>query len=126
VSAALEPAALVARTRRLDRDVDLLAVAGTDGVLIEQAGTGLAGRGSVVRLELPVGPGRLVTAAGEVAGALARITVEDDVGLPGCGPVAFAALPFSDDTPGSVVVPSLIVGRADDGTRWVTTIGRRD
>src|SRR5205807_806047 len=118
-----ERAALVARTRRLDADVDLIAVAGSDGVLIEQAGTGLAGRGEALRIALPDGRGRLAVAAEDVAGVLARVSVDDEVGLPGCGAVAFAALPFSEDTPGSVVVPSLVVGRADDGTRWVTTIG---
>jgi menaquinone-specific isochorismate synthase len=117
---------LVARTRRLDADVDLLAVAGGEGVLFEQAGTGLAGRGEAARVELPLGAGRLAGAADEVAAVLAAIEVDDEVGLPGCGPVAFAALPFADETPGSVLVPSLVVGRADDGTRWVTTVGAGD
>ena len=116
----------VARTRRLDGDVDLLAVAGHDGVLVEQAGVGLAGRGEALRIPLPEGRGRLAKAADDVAAALGGFEVEDEVGLPGCGPVAFAALPFDDDTPGSVVVPSLVVGRAEDGTRWVTTIGDDD
>jgi isochorismate synthase len=110
-------------TRRLDRDVDLLDVAGPDGVLFEQHGLGVAGRGVAMQLPLPEGPGRLAAAADEVAAALAAIDVDDEVGLPGCGPLAFAALPFRDSTPGSVVVPSLVVGRADDGTRWVTTVG---
>ena len=121
-----DAAPLVARTRRLDRDVDLLAVAGAGGVLFEQAGSGLAGRGVAARLELPVGEGRLAAAAAEVAGALAAIDIDDEVGLPGCGPVAFMALPFLDSTPGTVVLPSTVVGRADDGTRWVTTIGPAD
>lgn len=123
---AARPAPLVARTRRLDGDVDLLAVAGAEGVLFEQAGTGLAGRGEALRLPLPEGAGRLAVAAEEVAAALAGIECDDQVGLPGCGPVAFAALPFADATPGSVVIPSLIVGHADDGTRWVTTVGPAD
>jgi menaquinone-specific isochorismate synthase len=118
--------ALVARTRRLDRDVDLLAVAGADGVLFEQAGTGLAGRGVAIRVPLRVGPGRLAAAADEVAATLAAIAVDDEVGLAGCGTVAFAALPFAEDTPGSVVVPATVVGRAEDGTRWITTIGPPD
>jgi menaquinone-specific isochorismate synthase len=126
VTAAAEAAPLVARTRRLDGDVDLLEVAGPDGVLVEQGGVGLAGRGEAVRLELPVGPGRLAAAAQEVAAALAAIDADDEVGLPGCGPVAFAALPFRDETPGSVVIPSVVVGRAEDGTRWLTTIGPAD
>ena len=126
MTAAARPAPLVARTRRLDGDVDLLAVAGADGVLFEQAGTGLAGRGEALRLELPVGPGRLAVAADEVAQALAAIERDDEVDLPGSGPVAFAALPFADDTPGSVLVPATVVGRAEDGTRWVTTVGPAD
>jgi menaquinone-specific isochorismate synthase len=126
VTAAAEAAPLVARTRRLDGDVDLLAVAGADGLLFEQAGSGLAGRGEALRLELRVGPGRLGAAADEVAAALAAIECDDQVGLPGCGPVAFAALPFRDETAGSVVIPAVVVGRADDGTRWVTTVGPAD
>jgi isochorismate synthase len=113
---------VISTTRRLDHDVDLLAVCGGDGVVFEQQHAGIAGRGAALRIELPTGPGRLAVAADAVADALGAIETDDEVGLPGCGPVAFAALPFGDDTPGSVVVPSLVVGRADDGTRWVTTV----
>ncbi len=83
---------------------------------------GLAGRGEALRLTLPTGPGRLGAAAREVAAALAAIRCEDDVKLPGTGAVAFAALPFADATPASVMVPALIAGRAEDGTGWVTTV----
>jgi menaquinone-specific isochorismate synthase len=114
---------VIAVTRRLDHDVDLLGVCGRDGLLFEQQQVGLAGRGEALRIELPTGAGRLARAAETVAGALAAVERDDEVGLPGCGPVAFAALPFGDDTPGSVVVPSVVVGRADDGTRWMTTVG---
>ena len=108
---------LTATTRRLDGDVDLLAMAGPDGVLFERGRAGLAGRGVAVRVP--------VADADE---ALASIAVDDEVGLPGCGPVGFAALPFLRSTWGSatVVVPSVIWGRSDDGTRWVTTIGAGD
>jgi isochorismate synthase len=126
VTIATDATPLVARTRRLDAEVDLLTVAGADGVLVEQAGTGLAGRGVAARVPLAVGRGRLAAAAADVAAALAAIHVDDEVGLPGCGPVAFAALPFADSTPGSVLIPATVVGRADDGTRWVTTIGPSD
>ncbi|MBI3257630.1 MAG: hypothetical protein HYZ59_07585, partial [Actinobacteria bacterium] len=53
---------LVAHTTRLDADVDLIAVAGSDGVLFEQGGAGLAGRGVAARITLPEGPGRLEAA----------------------------------------------------------------
>ncbi len=82
----------------------------------------MAGRGEALRLDLPIGPGRLGAAAGEVAAVLAAIRHEDEVNLPGTGAVAFAALPFADATPASVVIPSLVVGRAEDGTGWVTTV----
>lgn len=115
-------AELVASTTRARADVDLLAAAGRDGVLLARSGRGLAGRGQALRVTLPSGPGRIGAAADQVASVLSEIERRDEVGLPGCGPVAFAALPFCDSAPASVVVPSVVYGRADDGTRWVTTI----
>lgn len=103
---------LVARTRRLDADVDLLALAGGDGVVVERGRAGLAGRGTALR-----------TAAADIDAVLATIAVDDEVGVPGCGAVAFAALPFRADAPAGAIVPEVVWGRADDGTRWVTTVG---
>ncbi len=114
--------ALVAHTRRIADDVDLLAVAGAAGVVVAGPDHGLAGRGAALRIPLPGGAGRLAAAGDVVAVALGAIERRDEVGLPGCGPVAFAALPFADATPTSLVVPSLVVGRAADGTRWLTTV----
>jgi isochorismate synthase len=101
---------LVARTRRLDRDVDLLAVAGRAGVMFERSGAGFAGRGAALRI-----------AAADVAGALEDIEVDDEVGVAGTGPVAFGAVPFRGDA--TFVVPAIVVGKSEDGTRWVTTTG---
>ncbi len=103
---------LVARTRRLDAEVDLLAASGGKGLVFERDSVGLAGRGAA--METPVG---------EAAGVLAAIDVDDGVGLPGCGPVAFGALPFRPDPAATLVVPETLWGRAADGTRWVTTVG---
>jgi isochorismate synthase len=61
-----------------------------------------------------------------VTDALSLIAHHDEVGLPGCGPVAFGALPFDPTGPKSLIVPEVVVGRADDGTRWITTIGAAD
>jgi menaquinone-specific isochorismate synthase len=36
--------------------------------------------------------------------------------------VAIGALPFAPDRAGELVVPEVTVGRAEDGTRWITTI----
>ena len=105
---------LVARTRRLDRDVDPLVVAGGDGVLFSRNRIGFAGHGEALRVDRAA-----------IGDALAAIEVDDDVARPGTGPVGFVALPFLPGDPAEVVVPSLLVGRDADGTRWVTTVTAR-
>ena len=102
---------LVARTRRVDHDIDLVALAGRDGVLLERGRSGLAGRGVAARVPLAEAD-RLLTA----------IDVDDEVDVPGSGPVAFGALPYRSGPATELVVPEVVWGRADDGTRWVTTI----
>lgn len=119
-----EAPGLVARTQRLDSDVDLLAFAGDTGVLFERERCGLAGRGEALAIDLPPLPS--ADASRLVTEALSRITVEDEVGAAGTGPVAFAALPFDPGAAGRLVVPQVIVGRAEDGTRWLTTISPAD
>ncbi|MEY2460359.1 MAG: menaquinone-specific isochorismate synthase [Acidimicrobiaceae bacterium] len=97
-----------ATTRWLDADVDLLAAG---DLLFERNRLGLAGRGVALRLPLS-----------ETAAALAAVDVDDEVGLPGCGAVAFGALPFDPSAPAELIVPAEVWGRADDGTRWHTVI----
>ncbi|HET6948829.1 MAG TPA: isochorismate synthase [Acidimicrobiales bacterium] len=111
---------LVARTRRLDADVDLVAFAGPDGFVFERGRAGVAGRGRALGLDWPGGdpPG----AARAVAAALAAIAADDPVGVPGTGPVAFGALPFTPGGGATFVVPEVITGRAEDGTRWITVV----
>ena len=74
---------LIARTRRLDTDVDLLGIAGDDGLLFLRERSGFAARGRALDVSVD-----------DVGAALAAIDVDDEVGQPGCGPVAFGALPF--------------------------------
>jgi menaquinone-specific isochorismate synthase len=114
------PGGLVARTTRLDADLDLLM---PGGLLFEGPDLGVAGTQEVLRVDLPTGPGRVSAAAEVVGRALGAITVEDDVGRPGTGPVAFCALPFDDEAPATALIPTTVLGRAADGTRWLTTIG---
>jgi menaquinone-specific isochorismate synthase len=103
-------------------DVDLLAAAGSDGVLWQHEGFGLAGRGVAMRIELPHGLTDAAAVA-EVAGSLAAIRRGDDVAGPGTGAVALGALPFVRDAPGSLVVPRVVIGRRD-GEAWITTTAR--
>jgi menaquinone-specific isochorismate synthase len=109
---------LVARTRRLDHDVDLLSVAGPEGHLLARDGIGLAGRGVAVELA--------VDSVLDAQATLAAIEVDDEVRRPGTGAVAFGAWPFLPDDPKRLVVPSIVVGRDDQGSRWVTTVGDVD
>lgn len=119
-------AGLVARTTRLDDDVDLLGFAGDDGLLFESAEHGVAGRGEALRIPLPSGAARPTDTADVVAAALGAIAVDDEVGRPGTGAVAFAALPFDDGAATWALVPAVLVGRAADGTRWLTSIAPGD
>jgi len=113
-------AALVARTRRLDADVDLVAFAGDDGFVFEKGRAGIAGRGEALAVDWPEGDP--ASAAAAVAAALGAIEADDAVRAPGTGAVAFGALPFLPGGGARLVVPAVNVGRADDGTRWVTTV----
>ncbi len=111
---------LVARTRRLDADVDLLAFAGDDGFVFDKARSGLAGRGCALVVDWPAGDAP--AAARSAAAALGAIEVDDEVRAPGTGAVAFGALPFVPGGAARLVVPQVVVGRADDGTRWITVV----
>jgi menaquinone-specific isochorismate synthase len=111
---------LVAVTRRLDSDPDLLTIAGESGTIWTRGRVGLAGRGVALHIDMPRDDP--TTAAKAVHDALGVIEVDDDVGMPGTGAVAFGALAFDPSVPARLVVPSLVVGRADDGTRWATAI----
>ncbi|HEX2699561.1 MAG TPA: isochorismate synthase [Acidimicrobiales bacterium] len=105
-------AGLVARTVAIpDDDVDLLDFAGDDGLLFEREGCGLAGRGVALRVD--------AAAADDV---LAAMTSRDDVGRPGCGPIALGALPFDPASVATVVVPREVLGRSPDGAAWYTVV----
>ena len=111
---------LVARTRRLDADVDLVAFAGHDGFVFEKGRAGLAGRGAALSIDWPAGDPS--AAARAAAAALAAIPSDDEVAVPGTGPVAFGALPFVPGSGATLVVPEVVAGRAEDGTRWLTEL----
>ncbi|MEO1062385.1 MAG: isochorismate synthase [Actinomycetota bacterium] len=111
------------RTRRLEADADLLAVGGRDGFVFLHDGHGLAGRGVAGRIALP---GPWPDAVELAARELAAMDVDDELGRPGSGVVAFAALPFERDASAELIIPEVVVGRSRDGTRWITTVGDHD
>ncbi|MWC00237.1 isochorismate synthase [Agromyces sp. MMS17-SY077] len=85
-------------------------------------GEGLIGLGEAVRIETG-GPGRIVDAARAWTSLVAAADVDDRVGLPGTGLVAFGTFAFADDSAATsvLVVPELVLGRRD-GRAWATTI----
>ncbi|MFR9731405.1 isochorismate synthase MenF [Saccharopolyspora sp. MS10] len=85
-------------------------------------GEGLVGWGCAARLD-PSGPGRFAAADDWWRAWCEQVRVDDEVGLPGTGPIAFTSFAFAD-RPGRsvVVVPEVVVG-CRDGVRWITTVG---
>ncbi len=107
-----------ATTVRLDDDVDVTALGARSGLLLCRDGVGVAGVGEAARIGLDrPGPG---SGAMDALGAL---TGPDEVAQAGTGPVAFAALPFTPDRPGGLIVPEVVVGRGPQGRRWLTVVG---
>lgn len=120
-------ARLTVTTRPLDDDrplVELLPV--DDALLWTRRGAGLAGWGTAVRLAPGSGPARVDRAAAALSDLAARAHVDDRVGVPGGGLLAFASLTFDPDSDGSVlVVPRRLVGRLD-GVTFETRIDGPD
>ncbi|GAA1280109.1 chorismate-binding protein [Saccharothrix xinjiangensis] len=105
-------------------DVDLLGrlPSPTGALSWVRGGSGLVGWGEAARFEVS-GPDRFAAADRWWRGFTADLDVDDELGVPGSGPVAFASMAF-DDRPGHsvLVVPEVVVGRRD-GRAWVTTVG---
>ncbi len=100
--------------------LDLLP--GPGGLAWVTGGEGLIGWGTAARLELTL-PNPFAAADAWWRELLAGVEVEDEVGLPGCGPVAFGSFAFDGTTGTSaLVVPETVVG-VRDGVWWLTTVG---
>ena len=111
----VSPERLIARTTRLDRDLDLVTVAGSHGVVFSRSRTGFGGRGVAARLP-----------RADALSSLAAMVAEGPTSQPGSGPVAFGALPFLPGADADLIVPELLVRRDPDGSRWVTTVSPID
>ncbi|HSR24157.1 MAG TPA: isochorismate synthase [Candidatus Eisenbacteria bacterium] len=85
-------------------------------------GEGLVGWGEAARFRAR-GPARFTRARDWWRRLAASWSVEDEVEVPGSGPVAFGTFTF-DDGPGDsvLVVPRVVLGRRG-GTTWLTTVG---
>jgi len=114
--------AVHATTRRVDDVGDLLEwTAMRSPLAFLRNGDGIVGFGERAAFGHSGGD-RITELARQWREFCAAATIDDEVGLPGTGLVAFGSFAFSDDSaaPSILTVPSVIVGRRD-GVSWVTT-----
>lgn len=117
------PDGLTVRTVSVPDPGDLLArlPAGPPSAWIHQ-GDGLIGWGEAARLTLPAGVDRFVAGEKWLAEVFDSAVVDDQVQVPGTGPLAFGSFTFDPASDGSVlIIPSVIIGRRG-GVSWQTTI----
>ncbi|MDQ1641981.1 MAG: menaquinone-specific isochorismate synthase [Actinomycetota bacterium] len=81
---------------------------------------GLVGWGEAARLEVS-GAGRFEAARTWWQDLVAGWDVEDDLAVPGSGPVVFGSFSFDEDAVSVLVVPQVVLGRRD-GASWLTTV----
>ena len=86
-----------------------------------RAGDGIVGWGEAARLEVS-GPDRFAQARAWWREVVAALSVEDEVGVRGSGPLLFGSFAFSPDEPSVLVLPEVVLGRAG-GASWLTTVG---
>jgi menaquinone-specific isochorismate synthase len=122
----LTPDRLIVRTVPVADSGDLIARLPHPGsVAWIRRGEGLAGWGEAARISIPAGEDRFTAGEKWLTEFFDGAEVTDEVGLPGCGPVAFGSFTFDPTSDGSVlVVPAVVIGRGA-GRSWLTTIGDR-
>jgi isochorismate synthase len=106
--------------RRIDHDIDPTAMADY-AILWLHDGFSLAALGQATTIDVPAG--ERGSAAARADAVLSSIECEGDIEVYGTGPLAFAALPFATERPATIVIPELVYGRDQGGTRWITWIG---
>nr|WP_239161622.1 isochorismate synthase [Acrocarpospora phusangensis] len=90
-------------------------------------GDGLVGWGEAASVRVPAGlsgPARFAWARAWLASIFRTAEIDDPVGLPGSGPVAFGSFTFDPASAAgsTLVVPRTVLARRD-GRSWLTTIG---
>lgn len=116
-------ARLVVRTVAVDETEPLIPRADPRHPLVwMRRGEGIVGLGETVRIET-TGPDRVEDAAAAWTALAELAEIDDRVGLPGTGLVAFGAFAFADESAATsvLIVPELVMGRRD-GRAWVTRI----
>ncbi len=96
-------------------DTDLVSLGASTGLLWRSGALTLVGLGEVeqVSLDLTTGPEKLM-------GELESRRGDDQMGVPGSGPVAFTVLPFDREANGVSIIPEIVIGDVD-GQRFMTS-----
>jgi menaquinone-specific isochorismate synthase len=117
------PDRLAVRTVPLEGGGDLLDhLPESGGVAWVRGGSGMVGWGEVARITLPAGEDRFTAGEKWLRALFDTAETDDQVGLAGCGPVAFGSFTFDPASDGSVlIVPRTVLGRRGDRT-WRTDI----
>ncbi|MDY0913865.1 isochorismate synthase [Rathayibacter festucae] len=118
---------LHAETTPLDGPQELLSrVDPRRPLLWQRGGAGLAGLGEALRLEFS-GPDRIRQASAAWRELSASAVVEDPLGVPGTGLVAFGAFAFSSRSSARsvLIVPRVVIG-SRGGRSWLTRIRTAD
>ncbi|QHC60615.1 isochorismate synthase [Rathayibacter sp. VKM Ac-2760] len=118
---------LHAETTPLDGPQELIRrVDPLSPLLWQRGGDGLAGIGEALRLEFS-GPDRIREASAAWRAVSASTVVEDPLGVPGTGLVAFGAFAFSSGSSARsvLIVPSVVIG-SRGGRSWLTRIRPAD
>lgn len=114
---------LVVRTEPVDELAPLIPRADPRHPLLwMRRGEGIVGLGEALRIETS-GTTRIQDASAAWTSLAANAVVDDRVGLPGTGLVAFGAFAFATASASTsvLIVPELVLGRRD-GRAWVTRI----
>ncbi len=112
---------MTSRTVLSEHDLDPVRIGARSGLLWSRGDFALAGIGEAARI-----PVSRPSGADEAQAKLAELAGIDDVDRPGSGVVGFGAFPFDREVAAELIVPEIIVGRDDDGTCWITTVGNVD
>jgi menaquinone-specific isochorismate synthase len=118
-----DPVSFVVRTAAIPDPGPLLEVLPDEAPLAwVRRSEGLVGWGRAASVEIR-GPDRFTQADRWWRDLLETAVVRDEVGLPGCGPVAFGSFTFAPESrPSVMVLPDVVVGHRS-GKWWVTTVG---
>ena len=114
---------LIVSTVTLDSSPDQLnLIPEVGGIAWLTPGTSLVAQDECLRVDPGTGESRFLGAAERVEALLAGADVEDEVDLPGSGPIAFGSWTFDSDCPGStLVVPATVYGTGE-GVAWKTSV----